>query len=124
MEYEMEERYREVDAIITGIDKRKDDPIAMAKHMEYLKRCVRRDPRLDLEWQRFKNRLRQDDAIYFFKYRHGQAGGERGLYDDFGILVLRDGDVIYRSRWGWGILQDSGGTNEPPESMTLDKLQK
>jgi hypothetical protein len=116
IEYEEEDHYGGLDAIVKGVEKRKDDPVALAKYLKYLK-CISVNPCVEPEWQSLRNRLRDGDKMYFFKYK-------RGAYDDYGLVVLRDGNVIYRSPWGTAIIQDSGGTNQPPANMTLDELGK
>jgi len=120
MEYVIGDSYGELNSIIKGVEKRKDDPVALAQYIAYLKKCVLPVVGVDDELQRVKRELRKGDALCFFKYRQGVINGERGLYGDYGILILRGGDIIYRSAWGSRVTQNHGHTNEPAADMTFD----
>ena len=103
-------------AIIQNVEKRKDDPEALADYLARLKKvssCA--DVYESPEWQYLTNGIRQADSMYFFEYSSGS-------YSDFGVLVLRQGDVVFRWPWGWNMNQPQGSTNEPPKGTTVNKL--
>jgi len=115
IEYAMEDQYDTVDAIITGVERRKDDPAALAEYLQYLKRCVRVDPRIDPQWKEVKRRLRESDRLYFFKYKSED-------YSDFGLLVLRNGNIVYRSPWGWQRIGGNADEVFPRDGLVVDDL--
>jgi len=107
-------------AVISNLERRKDDPVKIEEYIGYLKRmyaCT--DFRSQPEWTSLTNRLQKGDSLYFFKYK--QREGEAN-YSDYGLLVLRDGNIVYRSREGWGISQPEGQTNAPPQGLEIDRL--
>lgn len=103
-------------AIIQNVEKRMDEPEALADYLARLKKVIScagvyESP----EWQYLTNGIRQADSMYFFEYSSGP-------YSDFGLLVLRQGDVVFRWPWGWNMNQSQGGTNAPPKGTTVHKL--
>ncbi len=93
MEYFMGVQHDTVDAIVRGIEERLDEPEALR---EYLRdtREINERTRLasDPDWMEFTERLRPNDRLYLFEFR------ER-YYQDFGLIVLRDGEIVFRTVW-------------------------
>lgn len=107
-------------AVISNLEKKKDDPAKLEEYISYLKRVhSASDFRSYPEWSSLTNRLQKGDSLYLFDYscRVGEA-----WYSDNGLLVLRDGNVAYRTPDNWSISQKTGGTNEPPKETKIDRL--
>lgn len=116
MEYSDNDHHETVKSIIQGVRQCQGNPEKLTKYLDHLEKvndCT--DRQADPEWLRFKEHLRDGDLIVFFKYKEG-------AYNDFGLLVLRDGSIRYRSVWGWNLSQSKSETNAPPPGMSFDRL--
>lgn len=109
-----------ISAVISNLEKRKEDPAKLEEYIAYLQRVhAGTDFRSQPEWSSLTNRLQKGDSLYFFEYKRREGDAR---YSDFGLLVLRDGSVVYRSREGWSMHEDQGRTNAPPDGMEIDRL--
>lgn len=116
IEYSDNEHLETVESIIQGVRQRQDSPEKLAKYLDHLEKVTKcNDRKADSEWQRFKGHTRDGDTIFFFMY-------EQDAYNDFGLLVLRDGAIRYRTVWGWVLSQPKGETNSVPSGMSFDRL--
>jgi len=108
-----------MDGVIKNLEKAKSDPANIDRYLDYLKRLrdARRTKRAD--WISLTNRIKSTDSIYYFEYE-AYVVSER--YGDYGLLILRNGDVVYRSPFGQSF---SGGlTEEDVSQTTLDELDE
>jgi hypothetical protein len=112
-----------IDGVIHNLERVKTNSAHLDRYLQYLT-CVQAAVETDrAQWLSLTNRIRKTDSMYFFKYKKPVGDA---YYDDFGMLVLRDGDIVYRSRWGWGFTGSPEAVSnaiEPPE-MTMDRLQQ
>ncbi|MBQ7252020.1 MAG: hypothetical protein IJS32_05395 [Kiritimatiellae bacterium] len=94
MERMAEQQYDTVDAFISGVGKRMDEPEKLACYLDCIAQMNEcNDIRKNPQWRHFKERLRAGDSVCYFDYQNGD-------YGDFGLLVLRNGKIVYRSKWG------------------------
>ena len=93
MEYFFAEQHGAVEAFLDGIEERIHDTVELQRFLRDA-REINEQSRLDAdpEWRNFVGRLRSGDELYLFEYR-------RRFYNDFGLLVLRDGKVVFRTVW-------------------------
>jgi hypothetical protein len=114
MEYFLAEQYAAVATFLDGIEERLDDPEELQRYLLAIREINERS-RLDMdpEWTDFVGRLRPGDELYLFEYR-------RQYYNDFGLLVIRDGEIVFRTVWesAWPAGMDS----ERPIESEFDRL--
>jgi hypothetical protein len=106
-----------LDGVIKNIEKAKGDPTHIDRYLDHLQRLRdgRKTERAD--WVSLTNRIKSTDSMYYFEYKI-RIVGER--YDDHGLLILRNGEIIYRSIFGQGF---SGGlTEQDVPRATIDDL--
>lgn len=114
MERMSEQQYDTVDAFISGVRKRMDDPEKLAYYLDCITQMnACNDIRNNSQWRHFKERLRAGDSVCYFEYQNGD-------YSDFGLLALRDGKIYYRSKWGGQIR----GKEKLPIIEDIDKLDE
>lgn len=103
-------------AVIANLERKKNEPAKLVEYIAYLKRVQEGlDFRSKPEWVSITNRIRENDSLYLYDYK--QLDGDAN-YSDNGLLILRDGDVVYRRPLGWS----KSGTNELPTGKTIDRL--
>lgn len=85
-----------VEAILSGVERRKDNPQDLAKYLEGKKRM---DWSLQFNWidEKAADELKKGGQLYYFKY---QKVDQNETYSDFGVLVLREGRIVYRETGG------------------------
>ncbi len=93
LEYFLAEQYGAVDAFLEGVEERLHDSLELQRYIRDAREINER-ARLDTDpdWVDFIRRIRSDDELYLFEYR-------REYYNDFGLLVLRDGRIVFRTVW-------------------------
>ena len=114
IEYIAKSHHGSVDAILTGVEKRRNDPKELSYFLEHAKKMNDQALITNIpEWISLRDRLEENDAIYLFKYR---IEG----YEDFGILVIRDGEIVYRNpeaaSWSTGL--------KPEGEFEIDELEQ
>ncbi len=114
MEYFHAEQYSAVATFLEGIEERLDDPEELERYLLAVREINERS-RLDMdpEWTDFVARLRPDDELYLYEYR-------RRYYNDFGLMVIRDGEIVFRTVWesAW----PSGMDSDRPPEPEFDRL--
>jgi hypothetical protein len=114
MERMAEQQYDTVDAFISGVRKRMDDPEKLAYYLDCITQMnACNDIRKNPQWRHFTERLRAGDSVCYFEYQNGD-------YGDFGLLALRKGKIVYRSKWGWQIR----GEEKLPIIEDIDELDE
>lgn len=108
-------------AVIVNLERAKRDPARIDRWLEYLTRVEARAQKDRAQWISVTNRIRKTDSMYFFEY-HTRIGD--ASYGDCGLLVLRDGNIVYRSTFSAGFSGSSNAaTNaECPVDGEIDKL--
>ncbi len=93
MEYFMAVQHDLVAGVLDGIEDRLDEPEELRRYLRDV-REINEETRLDRddEWASFVSRLQEDDALYLFEFRED-------YYQDFGILVERNGEIVFRTIW-------------------------
>ena len=116
MEYAVNEYVESIDAIITNVEKRKNDPDALDAYLVVLRQIKNaRDFRTTQEWGDLVQGIKPDDAMYFFKFRQGE-------YSDYGILVIRAGRIVFRTILGSGMSAVAGKEESVPENVEFNNL--
>ena len=121
----LQEKYT-IQGIIQGIQRRTGNTKAMDKYVNFLKHCVIHSTLCEInDWQNMKRKLRKCDRVYYFEYERRIYGG---TYSDFGILVIREGNVVFRLPFETSFSSDNiSGTEIPGEDdfhkqMRFDRL--
>lgn len=93
MEYFMRAQYDTVDAFLDGFAERIHEPVELQRYLRDL-REINESTRLDRdpEWAEFVERVRSGDELYLFEFH-------RPYRHEFGLLVLRDGEIVFRTVW-------------------------
>ncbi len=93
MEYFFAEQHGAVEVFLQGVEERIHDTVELQRFIRDAREINER-ARLDADpdWAGFVSRLRDGDELYLFEYR-------RRYYNDFGLLVLRDGRIVFRTVW-------------------------
>ena len=71
--------------------------------LAYHERCINENTkRVRKKHGNIQSRIRQGDKIYYFEYvkRKGDFSDDQYEYSDWGILIERDSEVVYRSTFG------------------------
>jgi hypothetical protein len=114
-------RQKTIESIISTLDRIKTDPTKLERYIQVLKKIHNGSPILsEPEWSSFTNRLQKGDSVYFFSYK--ADNNQDRSYSDCGLLVLRNGHLVYRNPWLGVMLEGMGNTNAPLKGLTIDRL--
>ena len=102
-------------AIVRMVDKAKDDPEALAKALDRIRYMTEIEW---VNWSDLKNRMKKGDKLFYFTFKQNN-------YDDYGVLVLRDKDIVFRHTlgsgfWNWEV--DGKQLESAPLTQNLDNL--
>jgi len=111
LEYIIGWHHGTVQAILEGVQALKNDPEALTSYLEQLKDL---EGSIDFE---LIDRLKENDALYFFEF-------ERANYRDYGLIVLRNGKIVYREVWGADTIRESRRESKSgmPDLVVVDDL--
>ena len=102
-------------AIVRMIEKTKDDPEALVKALDRIRYVTENEW---VNWDDIKNRMKEGDKLFYFTFKQNN-------YDDYGVLVLRDKDIVFRQTlgsgfWNWEV--DGKQLESAPLTQNLDNL--
>jgi hypothetical protein len=109
-----ETQYYFVEGLINGMRVRSEQSEETAQFLDRFQKINQDALHENREYvERLGRRIKETDRIFYFKYK-------RNYYRDFGLLVIRDGNIIFRDRSGYSVMP---GTDLPEEAeVNFDKL--